>query len=311
MRNRRKKLLLFGFALAAIISGFLFLTRNTEPRYEGKPLSYWVGSYFLQNPEQIEKADEAIRHIGTNAIPYLLEWIPADTSPGKFDHIINVSETWLNEKLRPNHIWEPYGLARTSVPNGVPQAFAALGAKAEMAVPALARLLVATNGDNTLAARSLGLLGRPGLSPLLEAFTNSVVTNRQPIAFALAFHGTNAEPAIPALIQALDNEDKHISSSAYWILTQLKLKPDIVIPAMIAKLQSGETNDLNRVGYVLAEYGPLARPALPLLLSELARIRSSGSTDGGSGLMIAIHKIDPQSYTNALTGSPSASPASK
>src|SRR5205814_6792920 len=47
-----------------------------EPSYGGRSLSEWVGRLdAAAEPAATKEAEEAIRRIGTNALPYLLEWI--------------------------------------------------------------------------------------------------------------------------------------------------------------------------------------------------------------------------------------------
>ena len=58
--------------------------REREPVYQGKPLSVWLqrynthGSFIGLRPEPM--ADEAVRQIGTNAIPTLLHMLRAHDS---------------------------------------------------------------------------------------------------------------------------------------------------------------------------------------------------------------------------------------
>jgi len=51
--------------------------RSREPEYGGKRLSEWVMAYadYTSPTSDSQQIDDAIRHIGTNAIPYLLDWI--------------------------------------------------------------------------------------------------------------------------------------------------------------------------------------------------------------------------------------------
>src|SRR5262245_48150901 len=74
----RKRRLLSAILLAFVaVLAALLLFRAREPTYEGRPLSYWTDLYFqsarMAAPEQRKLADEAVRRIGTNSIPYLIE----------------------------------------------------------------------------------------------------------------------------------------------------------------------------------------------------------------------------------------------
>src|SRR5258708_4956793 len=79
MTRRRKWLLVAACALVAcVVVGVI--TRGKEPSYGGKRLSEWGAMYdgrAMMKPSAVDKrdADEAIKHIGTNALPYLLRCI--------------------------------------------------------------------------------------------------------------------------------------------------------------------------------------------------------------------------------------------
>ena len=96
MRKRRKALLWTSVGLLLVFAGALVFTpprhRNNEPVYTGLTLAQWldvvarhrVNGYFTTykkgrppardaTPEEIKEAEDAIRAIGTNALPCLLE----------------------------------------------------------------------------------------------------------------------------------------------------------------------------------------------------------------------------------------------
>src|SRR5438876_9254302 len=82
MRKRRFYLLLIA---ALVLIGVLVavLSGSREPEYGGRKLSEWVEDYspgnlssLVQTKDASRKlAKEAIHRIGTNALPWLLEWI--------------------------------------------------------------------------------------------------------------------------------------------------------------------------------------------------------------------------------------------
>lgn len=76
-RFARLWLLLFGIAVATVLFSVLL---SREPEYQGKRMSAWFKQYcrtsqrFNQsNAEQHAEAAQALRAIGTNAVPFLLE----------------------------------------------------------------------------------------------------------------------------------------------------------------------------------------------------------------------------------------------
>src|SRR5690242_12224993 len=72
---------------AAVAGLFWAVLPPTEPSYDGKTLSYWLAQYEgigsagadTKEPKAIESR-EAIRHIGTNALPTLLRMLRAKDS---------------------------------------------------------------------------------------------------------------------------------------------------------------------------------------------------------------------------------------
>ena len=59
---------------------FLLSPVEREPVYQGKTLTYWLSGFWPGRnppPEKVEQAKLAVRQIGTNAIPILLQWISA------------------------------------------------------------------------------------------------------------------------------------------------------------------------------------------------------------------------------------------
>lgn len=76
--GKRRKIILIALALLTGVSLAIFLTRSKQPNYQGKPLTVWLEAYRLpreRNQAAWEEADKAVRHIGTNAIPTLLQML--------------------------------------------------------------------------------------------------------------------------------------------------------------------------------------------------------------------------------------------
>src|SRR4051794_21632004 len=70
------------------VAGVLIWSRWSEPRYRGKSLSTWLGYYDRRardsfTPEELEEADAAWRHIGTNAVPWLVKAIQYQPGIGR------------------------------------------------------------------------------------------------------------------------------------------------------------------------------------------------------------------------------------
>ncbi len=140
-------------------------------------------------------------------------------------------------------------------------ALGALGPKAADGVPAL--MTVLNDGSEPLqvaAATALAGIGEPAVKPLGTAVQSPVPAVRQEAARALRLIGPKAEPAVPALIQVLENTD------------ELEGGHDAIIA----------------VADALGEIGKKAKKALSALEKQA---KKSGSEDVTTALRRAIRKI--------------------
>jgi HEAT repeat protein len=86
----------------------------------------------------------------------------------------------------------------------------------------------------------------------------------QPFAVNLLAHlKSGAEPAIPALLQMLENTNNPVRSWASSALWQIHRQPSLVIPALTKSL--ADTNQFVRFesARALGIFGPEAKAALP------------------------------------------------
>jgi len=226
------------FALSCALCGCFSSVRaneyatNAEPRYQGRLLSGWLSLYHanLEAPPPINfQVVEAVRHIGTNALPWLLQWIRS----------------------------EQPGSARLGI-----QGIGFLGAEANVAIPELTRLVDGWRSPSAWsnAISALALLYKDGLPPLLPAATNMAA----PLGYrltavkaigrmgmhmngmgCLAALGTNAPLAVPVLIRCLQDEDWRVAAEAATGLGDYTLEPGLAVPALVSCLLS-RTNPLVR-----------------------------------------------------------------
>jgi hypothetical protein len=75
VKRRRLFIIIIG-VLAAVILVITLWPNEREPEYNGVTLSKWLERY---NGVKKAEATEAIRHIGTNALPFLVRWIQHET----------------------------------------------------------------------------------------------------------------------------------------------------------------------------------------------------------------------------------------
>jgi hypothetical protein len=78
-RGRKILFACAGLVVAGTIAALTLTRHPREPEYAGRSLSQWLAAYNqtvnFGGPEKPEPSADAIRHIGTNALPWLLDWI--------------------------------------------------------------------------------------------------------------------------------------------------------------------------------------------------------------------------------------------
>lgn len=189
MRALRNCLLLAGSVL--VLGGLAIFARYYQergPRYRGQSLTSWViaRGYSFRNPE----ADDAIRQVGTNALPFLLDWIQFTPNRGEEQRFL----TW-NKRLRNLRI--NFGLGgdwsmrdtKSARAIGAEKAFEALGPAAAGAVPELTRILNESPPSDVQrrAARALAAIGPSGLPALRSALHSLRPDVRAQAAFNIQF----------------------------------------------------------------------------------------------------------------------------
>src|ERR1043166_4356748 len=169
MRLWKKHLLLLGVGLMGLaMAVIVFVSRESEPSYEGKKLSQWISQLDPSRPEITtqarHEAQDALRHMGTNALPYLIEWLQYET-PGWKATVYGI----VNRVLRTlNPRWDLED-KRDRV-GQVFLAFSVLGDDARPAIPELSRLVTGPKAD-VGAAMVLSWLGDAGLQALVRIVT--------------------------------------------------------------------------------------------------------------------------------------------
>src|SRR5260370_1169344 len=79
---RKRSRIALALLFLAVIGGIAWLAlRPSEPMYKGKRLSVWLENYdHGRSDPGFQETGEAVRHIGTNAIPTLLRRVRAKDS---------------------------------------------------------------------------------------------------------------------------------------------------------------------------------------------------------------------------------------
>jgi hypothetical protein len=159
---------IFLLAAAACVAVAIFValvwSREREPEYKGRKLSAWIRGASWGPPsrpvlvnESADQAErrEAVHHIGTNALPYLLKWIEACEPPKQNSELDSVAMKVMTKATAVS--WLQYRSRKFYRACDAAWGIDFVGAEASPAVPELVRLSHSTN--SMVAQLALGALG--------------------------------------------------------------------------------------------------------------------------------------------------------
>jgi hypothetical protein len=261
MRNRLQialavLLVAVGGVIVSVIVWQLLQWR--EPVYQGESLSSW-----LNNVDSTGKlsasAAEAVRQMGTEALPTLLRMLRAKDSSLKLK-LIDWAERQPIVKIKHTPAEELNLRAKC--------AFAALGAKAQSAVPALIEI----------ANQKISL----------ESQTDAI--------HALGFIGPPAKEAVPSLLRWATNADQEVRFGAIYALGEIHAEPERVLPVLINALHDPASGVQHGAVWALQYFGPDAKVAVPALAELLNAPYDYESRFAATN---ALKAIDPEAAAKA------------
>jgi hypothetical protein len=222
---RLRRTILVGCALAVLIATLAFRTER-EPEYGGRKLTEWLKLY-LQSPDGFnhgQEAAEAVRHIGTNAMPWLLNWTDYEPAAWKMMLASNAPATagwsgyfrFAHLRLLHSRADDLNWLARFG--------FQILGPQARPALPEVHRRMVDW-GKPQRAGIAMKIYtdveGPSSVPALLSALASTNANCRRSAAFCLSTLGTNGAPAIPMLRNAVNDPDPVVQGFACSALQKI------------------------------------------------------------------------------------------
>ena len=300
-KRHRLLILLACGVLAAGLYAILYYHR--EPSFEGQSFSQWLRKADDSSFEEgsAPEALEAIRQMGVKAHPYLLAWIRYQEPPWKtkFRDTINAGlavfrQGWM---IRENE---------TAIDNAsaAMQALISLGQEARPAIPELVSLMNDPKATDS-AWRAVAVLAKLGTKdtfpPVLAVLTNQHHQARLTVVGYIPAFGTNARPAIPALLQCLQDTNIDIARAATFALGALKLEPQLVVSPLTTQLSHSNARMRYATVHALARFEAEARPAIPALLGALTdpelKVRRETTN--------ALRRIDPQTWPTPAPAPPS------
>lgn len=232
-----------------------------EPVYEGRRLSAWLrdlssgrnGEASTQLP-----ARQAVKEIGTNALPFLLKMLKSQDPEWK-----SQSVAWLQDTCDLDLSASLAEAQRQRALRG----FQALGREAEPAVPELRSLVFGSDNLVALhAVEALRSIGGPQVLPVLfEALNHTNPPLRAEAIVALGSARSRARDAVPQLLKELESPDNLTRIQAAQALGEIATHPELTIPALTRCLADPETGVKAAAAMALGAFGTQAIGALPTL----------------------------------------------
>ncbi len=255
----KKRGIMLAAVLAAVLGGLLWHVLSTvepEPVYQGKRLSAWLEDYVpvvypTSMPTAADKAailrpwaaDNAVRHIGTNAIPTLLRLLRARDSTFRLKLIA------LTQK---QHFIKIHFVPASERNRQAGRAFLALGSTAKDALPALLAIYeekVSAHSQECalLAVVGIGPDAKPALPLLLKVASDTntpdpeaILVRRAAICAIGSIHGV-PRLAVPVLIKALSDQDREVRYGAVWALVHFGADAKPAVPALFELLKDPDS----------------------------------------------------------------------
>jgi prepilin-type N-terminal cleavage/methylation domain-containing protein len=222
--------LLLVVAVVVVLGGFLSgagcaTPRAKEPSYEGRSLTHWLNDYartqYANDPEPWvppwtdedravrTRAENAVRHIGTNALPMLIKMVSSGYELEGYGPVAHLGFDALGATAKPAVPALVAMLDDERMAHEAAASLGAIGAAAEEAVPTLLGRSNPADGPPAIfAVQALAQIKmRPEL--VVPVFMDILATNRNPAGLAgpyieaLGSFGEQARPAVPVLLPFL------------------------------------------------------------------------------------------------------------
>ena len=277
---------LFLIGLFSLI--LLALPHIVEPRYKGKPLSYWIETGRASGPERIA----AIRSMKEQAVPLLIKRLSVEPFP------------------RPRFVWEraprvaklfrlPAAGYFEEVRISAADLLGELGSDALPAAPQLKAVWKSayqpwcTEVCRAHARAALFKIRGESVESFIAPLTVNATTEAwQDYGLVLAILGTNAAVAVPLLMDALKtNQNRRVKNSAVIALGHIHSQPALCIETLTEAASSSDPMIRENAISALGQFGKDAKPAW----STLVELRNRPEQMTSYRASVSLWQIDPES----------------
>jgi hypothetical protein len=258
----------------------------SQPTYHGKSFSQWLWDAKWERDALARQQDlEAIRHIGTNGVPTLIDLVSINEKNVKkiLFKLHNANLTYFYN-FNDDKDDSLDGLRDLGV-----FGFGILGTNAAFAVPQIAKLFDSYDETMFQAGQALATVGSTGFFVLTNAINNTNAGVRDLVIRVIGKDG-GCDPEVKRqlLLNALNDQQPIIRLHAADFLQGKE--PDSVVPALISVLDDHDCRW--RAATLLAVYGSAASSAAPKLFSIF-------TNQPDKMLLPALRTIDPNTAAKA------------
>ena len=230
---KRSRAIAWVVLLGLIAVAAFFALRPREPVYQGKRLSVWsrdLDENTLASNSR-NRAVDAVRQIGTNCVPTLVDMLQS-------------SDSWLKRKLmelvgKQSRIRFHFTTAqerRSRAIRGI-----------EVLGPAAIPMLIDLLNDKAAMPTAMICLSRVGpevVWPLTCTLTNEAPQVRSAAIVTLGLLRSNGQAAVPALVERLESDtDNRVRASAANALGYIGKEPEVAVPALVKHLRDPGSHD--------------------------------------------------------------------
>ena len=261
-----------GLLLASVLAWLVWRASGPrEPVFKGRTLTSWLENHVPTssanppyNSPGWHRADEALRAIGSNAVPTLLEMIRAKDPPPWRLKLLQFAG-----RYRWTRVNYRYAYSRNEEAQ---YAFEVLGTNAVSAVPELIQIYEAdvSPSSQRCAAGALGHIGR------------------------------GAAPALPNLIRRFTHTNSEVRFNAVSAVMYIGGDPGVVVPALTSALKDSSVNVRWNALVGLSGLGTRARPAVPEILKMVDDPGMVGSSPITTQVETALWRIAPEKVGKPL-----------
>jgi HEAT repeat protein len=241
VKNRiRIRWLVMAVAIAGSIL-FFIANKSDEPTHNGRTLSYWLERLWHSDESVVVEAEEAIRSMGTNAVPHLIRMLPEREATWKQKYNYRVQKSFGDDWYRAKPLL--------------------LGGRSVLAARAL---------------RTMGPLAKDAVPYLIQNLTNHLLSASAPSEYDLALSFIGSESVLP-LTQVLSHPDKDLRSFAWIALSHSYTNLILAVPELLRLANSPDVETRAHATEVLG-HAALATDNPRALSALTERLNDSSET---------------------------------